>query len=225
MLDLARPAAPRRRGIGRLQRVPADRAEGDLDLDASLEPLVLAQASGAPAALDELVVRTWGRHDLAVCLLVDRSGSMGGERLATAALAAAACAWRAGADWSLCAFSDRALVLKSQDETRDPAAVVDDVLTLRGFGPTDLALALRTAAGQLARSRAGRRLTVLLSDCRPTAGEDPAPVARDLEELVILAPADDADDAAALAHAAAARWAGVSGPAAIPAAFQRLVDR
>ncbi|MPY96371.1 MAG: VWA domain-containing protein [Acidimicrobiia bacterium] len=225
VLDLARPAAPRRRGIGRLRRAPADREEGDLDIDASLEPLLLARAGGPPPALDELSVRAWGRHDLAVCLLVDRSGSMGGDRLATAALAAAACAWRAGADWSLCAFSDRVLVLKSQDEGRGASAVVDDVLALRGFGPTDLSLALRTASAQLGRSRAGRRLTVLLSDCRPTAGEDPQVGARLLDDLVIVAPEDDCEDAAELARAVGARWVGVGGPASIPTAFSRLLDR
>lgn len=225
MLDLARPAAPRRRGIGRLRRAPADREDGDLDIDASLEPLLLARASASSPPLDELVVSAWGRHDLAVCLLVDRSGSMGGERLATAALAAAGCAWRAGPDWSLCAFSDRVLVLKGQAEWREAEAVVDDVLGLRGFGPTDLSLALRTAASQLSRSQAGRRLTVLLSDCRPTAGEDPVASARLLDELVIVAPEDDCADAAVLAHAVGARWAGVDGPAAIPAAFSRILDR
>ncbi len=225
VVDLARPGAPRVGGIGRMRRASAARAEGDLDLDGSMEALLVARASRRPPDLDELTVRTWGRHDLAVCLLVDRSGSMGGDRLATAALAAAACAWRATGDWSLCAFAEGALVLKGQTEVRGTGAVVDDVLALRGFGPTDLSLALRTAAAQLARSRATRRLTVLLSDCRPTAGLDPVVAARNLDDLVIVAPGDDSDDAAALARAAGARWVGVDGPATIPAAFSRLLDR
>ncbi|MEA3214536.1 MAG: hypothetical protein QOJ19_692 [Acidimicrobiia bacterium] len=225
VVDLARCGVPRARGVGRLRRDRADRAEGDLDVDASLEPLVLAGAGGGPPALDQLIVRSWGRHELALCLVVDRSGSMGGQRLATAAVAAAASALRAPSDWSMLAFADRVLVLKSQAELRSAAAVVDDVLSLRGFGPTDLALALRSAQLQLSQTRAGRRLVVLLSDCRSTAGSDPAIVAGNIDELAIVAPADDSDDAAALAARVGCRWVPLESPAAVPSAFSQLLDR
>ncbi|MGZ4705792.1 MAG: hypothetical protein ACXWCM_13075, partial [Acidimicrobiales bacterium] len=143
---------------------------------------------------------------------------------ATAALATAACAWRAGADHSVVAFSDDVVVVKSQDVVRPPAAVADDVLRLRGMGPTDLAFALRVARDQLARSGAARRVTVLLSDCRPTTGSDPAEAARRLDELVVIAPADDCDDAAEFARTCGARWTPLEGPSGIPSAFARLLD-
>lgn len=224
MIDVARQGPTRRRGSGRRTTAPADRAEGDLDLDASLEPLLLARASGRPPALDDLRVGTWTRPDTALCFVIDRSGSMSGARLATAVVGAAACAWRAGTDHSVVAFGAHALVLKTQREVRSPEAVTDDVLRLRGFGPTDLALALRTARAQLDRSQAQRRIVVLLSDARPTAGADPVPLAAALDELVILAPADDADDAAALARAAGARWAPITGPSGVPSALRDLLD-
>ena len=80
---------------------------------------------------------------------------------------------------------------------------------------TDVGLALRTAADQLARATAGRRLTILLSDCRTTAGGDPIPFVRALDELVILAPEGDSDDARALAEAVGARWTTVGGPTSV----------
>ena len=224
VLDVSRAGAPRSSGVGRLLRRPADRAEGDLDLDASLEPLQLARATGTAPPLEDLRVSAWGRPATALCLVIDRSGSMNGTRLATAALAAAACAWRVGDDHSVVAFSKDVIVVKSQDITRPAEAVAGDVLRLRGRGPTDLALALRTAHDQLARSSAQRRVTILLSDCRPTTGSDPVPAAARLDELCIVAPFDDADDAAALAAASGARWAPLDGPAGIPAAFARLLD-
>ena len=224
VLDLTRAGPPRATGVGRVQRRPADRAEGDLDLDASLEPLELARASGTAAPLEDLQVSAWGRPSTALCLVIDRSGSMNGTRLATAALATAACAWRAAADHSVVAFSKDVIVVKSQDAVRPAEAVAGDVLRLRGHGTTDLALALRTASEQLARSRAQRRVTILLSDCRPTTGSDPVAAARRLDELCIIAPADDTEDALALAGAAGARWAPLDGPAGIPAAFARLLD-
>ena len=54
-------------------------------------------------------------------------------------------------------------------------AVVDDLLRLRGQGTTDLAGALTAAARQLDRSRAKRRVTILMSDCRATTGADAIP--------------------------------------------------
>ena len=224
VLDVTRAGPARATGVGRIERRPADRAEGDLDLDASLEPLQLARAGGTVPPLDELRVSTWGRPSTALCLIVDRSGSMNGERLATAALAAAASAWRAGEDYSVVAFSSDAVVVKSQDAPRRVEEVADDVLRLRGHGTTDLALALRTARGQLERSRAQRKVTILLSDCRPTTGDDPHRPALELDELCIIAPDDDADDAAELGRAIGARWVTIAGPSTIPGAFARLLD-
>ena len=74
---------------------------------------------------------------------------------------------------SVIAFAADALVLQGLGERRAPAALVDDLLSLRGKGRTDLALALRTAARELAREPAAERLAIVLSDCRATAGDDP----------------------------------------------------
>ena len=219
LLDLARSGPSAGRGIGRIVSSPADRAEGDLDIDGGLDALVEARAGHAAVAADQLRVRHWTRPTMALALLVDRSGSMSGGRLAVAAVAAAACSLRAPADWSVLAFSDRQIALKSQDDARSAAAVVRDLLRLRGQGTTDLDQALRGAARQLERSRAKRRVTVLLSDCRATAGVDPVAAARRADELCIIAPADDAEDAMEFARRVGARIATVDGPSAIPTAL------
>jgi Mg-chelatase subunit ChlD len=219
VVDVVRTGSPRRRGIGRMRHAPADRSSGELDLDRGLETVAAARAQGVAPALGDLHSREWSRPDLALCLLVDRSGSMGGARLATAAVAAAACLWRAPLDTSVVAFGDDAVVLASQGSGREPEAVVEDLFRLRGHGPTDLALALRVARRQLDRSSAGRRITVLLSDARATKGGDPVAEAAALDELVVLCPAGDSDEAAHLADALGARWVEVAGPSDVPAAF------
>lgn len=218
-IRLAGRAGTERRGLGNKLRVRRWRdPSSEIDLDASLDVLVRMR-SGQGASLEEMAAQTWVPASLALCLAVDRSGSMGGERLATAALAASAVAHRAPHDHSVVAFSDEVLVLRSQGEPSPVDRVVTDLLTLRGHGPTDVAAALGAAAAQLQRSRASRRVTLLLSDCRSTAGDEPSASARALEELIIIAPADDLADAEALAACTGSRCVSVAGPSSIPAAI------
>jgi hypothetical protein len=87
-----------------------------------------------------------------------------------------------------------------------------------------VALALRTASAQLARSSAPRKVCVLLSDCRANVPGDVEAAARALDELWILAPDGEHEEAAALADAVGARFATLRGPSEVPEAFARLLD-
>ena len=224
VLDLARTGRARSRGVGKLTTVRADVASGDLDIDASLDALVQAKVERRPPAIDELQATHWRKPGTAICLLVDRSGSMDGERLASAALAAAVCAWRAPEQFAVLAFGDKVVAIKELQQTKKPERVVAEVLALRGHGTTDVALALRAAARQLAPSTATRKLTVLLSDAEVTTGGDPVPAARGLDELVVLAPADEPEHAKALVEACGARMAEVAGPMSVLDSLRRVVQ-
>jgi Mg-chelatase subunit ChlD len=227
-LDLSRRGPTRPRGIGKMVEQPYRPDAGDLDLDASIDALVDAgwTSGGVSGRVDpqRLRVRGWVRPGTALCLLVDRSGSMGGKPLATSAVAAAAVAWRAPSDYSVIAFGKDVIVAKSQDADKSGERVVNDVLALRGFGTTDLAGALVAAAQQLDRSRAGRKITVLLSDCRATVDGDPFAAASALSELVIIAPEGDSDEAASFAHRTGARLATASGPSSVVNALAAVLD-
>jgi ATPase subunit of ABC transporter with duplicated ATPase domains len=98
---------------------------------------------------------------------------------------------------SVIAFAADALVLQRQGETRSPAKLVDDLLSLRGKGRTDLALALRTASRELAREPAAERVAIVLSDCRVTAGGDPLGALGGLDRVDVLGTDDDPDAIAA----------------------------
>lgn len=219
IVDVAKTGVARHRGTGRLVNQRSAHIDGDVDLDASLDAIVDARSQRRPPHAEELVVRAWARPDTALCLVVDRSGSMNGARLAAAAVTAAAVAHRHGLDCSVIAFGDEAVVIKSQGEHRPTEDIVSDLLRLRGHGTTDVGLAVRTAGLQLQRSQAGRRVTILLSDCRPTTGGSPVADAGHLDELAIIAPADDTADAEALAEAVGARWVGIDGPSSAPDAL------
>lgn len=223
-LELSRRGPSKPRGVGRLERQRFRPDGGDLDLDASLDALAEARAGGRPPTAEDLWIRGWGTPRTALCLLVDRSGSMGGKPLATNAVAAAAVASRNPDDYSVVAFSKDCVVVRSQDVLRSADAVIGDVLTLRGHGTTDVAGALVTAARQLARSNAGRKITVLLSDCRATVPGDVLAAAGSLDELVILAPEGDDDEARKLAGQVGARVQTVAGPGEVAEALQALLD-
>ncbi len=105
-----------------------------------------------------------------------------------------------------------------------PAAVAERLLRLRGHGVTRLADALQAAREQLAHARARRRVVILLSDCRTTDDDDTLQTARTLQELIILAPADDHEQAAQLADLAGARWGAIANPLDAAAALDHLLE-
>jgi magnesium chelatase subunit D len=191
---------PRGRGQRRLVAGPA--GEGDLDLERTLE-----RAGGRPRRAEDLVARRWAAPRRALCLLVDHSGSMRGHAVALAAMATAAVVLTDRAHCGVIAFAADALVLQAQGEERSLPALVDDLLSLRGQGRTDVALALRTAARELRRAPAAERTAILLSDCRATAGSDPLAALGGLDRLHVLGTSTEADSIAA-GRALAARGRG-----------------
>jgi magnesium chelatase subunit D len=188
---------------------PSRRADGDLDLDRTLDRL-----SGAwPPPPDALVTRTWRAHQRAVCLLIDTSGSMTGLGVAIAAVAAASVVLAADGRLApaVIAFGGGVTVLQVPDSRRNPEELVGDLVGLRGHGVTDLAGALRAAGRQLAGAAADERVTILLSDCLRTAGGDPAAALAGIDRLHVLCPLPTAESEQAAA-ALARRGGGISQP-------------
>lgn len=222
-LDAAHSGTATSSGATRLVHATADVASGDVDLDRSLDELVSARSSGMPIDPSQLHITTWRRPQTAVCLLIDRSGSMHGPKLATAAISAAAASLARSTDCSVIAFSDDSIVLRDWHSDHSQHRVVDDLLSLRGSGTTNLAGALRAARDCLRSSGAARKITLILSDCRVTSGGDAVPVAEELDEVLILAPAEDSADAEDFALRIGARWATYDDPMSTPAVLNQLL--
>jgi hypothetical protein len=174
---------------------------------------------------DDLVVRAWAKPATAWCLVVDRSGSMYGAPLATAALAASAVAARAEGEYAVLSFAREVVAPKAMWEVRSVDDVVERTLALRGHGTTDVAGALLAANAQLGASSSPRQVAILLSDCRSTEPGDVVGAARALDELVVIAPEGDSDEAAELAETVGARWTTVDGPSSIVGAIARVLER
>lgn len=197
------------------RRLGPSRAEGDLDLDQTLD-----RWSGHwPPESHELVTRSWHAHRRALCLLIDNSGSMSGLAVAIAAVAAASVVLAADGRLApaIIAFSGDVTVLQAQGSRRPLTELVGDLVALRGHGVTDLAAALRTAAVQLAGATAEERVAVLLSDCLRTAGGDPALALAGISRLHVLCPLPTEESELAAADLAR-RGGGLSQP------LRRLAD-
>ena len=185
------------------------RAEGDLDLDQTLE-----RWSGPwPPRSDDLITRSWRAHRRALCLLIDSSGSMSGLAVVIAAVAAASVVLAADGRLApaILSFRNDATLLQAQGRQGAPGPLVGELLALRGHGVTDLAAALRAAAAQLAAVTADERVVLLLSDCLPTAGGDPALALGGISRLHVLCPLPTAESERA-ATALARRGHGLSQP-------------
>jgi len=137
------------------------------------------------------VTRSWQARRRALCLLIDASGSMSGLAVAIAAVAGASVVLAAGRRLSpaILAFSQDITVLQAQGTHRPPGDLVTDLVRLRGHGVTNLAGALRAASAQLATAPAEERVALLLSDCLPTTGGDPAQALGGISRLHVLAAA------------------------------------
>ena len=203
---LARVGEARRVGTRRLE-ARAGALEGDLDLERTLE----RSHGSRPRDTAELVARQFAGRRRSVCLLVDRSGSMSGHAVGMAAVAAAAVVQAGGErlGTGVIAFAAEPLVLSRLRAPRPADAVVDDLLSLRGHGTTDVARALRVAAEELEHAPPGGRTALLLSDCLATAGADPLPAAGALDCLHVLGPSAEPDAVAAgtaLSRRGGGRW-------------------
>jgi Mg-chelatase subunit ChlD len=223
VLERARTGRTSMRGISRLRPVRGA-ADGDLDLDASIEGVSAARAEARPVALEDLTTVQWAKANTAFAVVVDRSGSMSGARLTAAATVAAACALRAPQEHAVLSFAGSVEVIRPLVSDIAPAVVTERLLRMRGHGVTRLAAALQAAREQLSHARARRRVVILLSDCRSTDDDGTAETARALPELIILAPADDHDQAAHLAGLAGARWGAITHPLDAAAALDLLLE-
>ncbi|MGY1620308.1 VWA domain-containing protein [Geodermatophilus sp. SYSU D00691] len=205
-----------------------DPTGADVDLDASL-----AARGGEPHwRAAHVHTRGWRSTGRAVLLLVDASGSVAGDELATAVLTASALVsrMRPGDELGVVAFWSKAVVLRPLSADPRIDLVVDRLCDLRGHGTTDLELGLTTAAALVARSRAADRQVLLLSDGLATESPDPigaasslARVPARLSVLALSAEKGAMASCTALAGAGGGRVAPLHRPSQAPAAVRDLL--
>jgi Mg-chelatase subunit ChlD len=187
----ARRDATSRRGIGELGSLPYRGGSDEIDLDATIE--VLAEH---PVPEDEdIIVRDRIRTKRSVVLAVDVSGSMKGERVATAAATVGALAGELEHDdLAVIAFWSDAAILLNLGQPVKPMELLDTIMRIPAQGLTNVAFPLELAAKQLARAPLRDARVILLSDCVHNAGPDPRPFAGRLPRLDVLLDASGEKD-------------------------------
>ena len=114
---------------------------------------------------EDLTTVQWAKAHTAFAVVVDRSGSMSGARLAAAATVAAACALRAPQEHAVLSFAGSVEVIRPLVSDVAPAVVAERLLRVRGHGVTRLAAALKAAGSSWRRPGPGAGW----SSCCPTA--------------------------------------------------------
>ncbi len=156
----------------------------DINLDLTMEEFV---NDGTPT-LDKIMVNKRDRRRRCFALIIDRSLSMAGYKMVLAALTAAMLAYAAGSydGYAVLAFNTEVSFLKRVFECVRPEKLVDEILSLRAFGYTDIARALEEAYRELLSAGARRIIGILITDGEWTAGENPLKVAPLFDNLYVL---------------------------------------
>jgi Mg-chelatase subunit ChlD len=175
--------ATARRGVGELASLRYRGGSDDIDLDRTVEQLILHPLPEE----DDIIVRERVRTKRSVLLLVDVSGSMRGERVRTAAATVGALAAELSRDdLGVVAFWSDAAILSRLGQHVPPQALLDKMLRIPAKGLTNIAFPLQVATRELARIPIRDARAVLLSDCVHNAGPDPRPFAARLPRLDVL---------------------------------------
>jgi hypothetical protein len=224
VLKLARPTRSAPAGRGRMRSIRYRFNSDDLDLDRTLEEI----AGKAHPEYEDFWVRERVKPPRTFALLVDASGSMRGPSLLHAAVATAALAQAlTDDDFAVVMFWRDAAVMKAAGQERALPGLLDDVLSLRARGLTNLRLGLEVGLRELARSPAPVKAGILFTDALHNLGDDPAPVALRFPRLHVIGTSLVPDRVAAC-RSLAARGRGectfIESVADIPSAISRCIE-
>jgi len=124
-----------------------------------------------------------------IALMLDKSGSMVGEKLFLAASITATIAltsYRYNYDYSLIVFDEDTRIIKKFGENKNVREVVESVLLLKPYGCTDIARALECGLKELMKCKFLDRVGLILTDGFYNMGDNPEEKARLFPKLNVL---------------------------------------
>lgn len=183
VIKLARHDPTTNVGKGKLRPVRYRFNSDDLDLDRTIEEI-----AGKPyPEYDDFWVLERVRARRTYALLLDVSGSMRGTKLMNAALAAASLARNIRDDaYAVALFWRDAAVLKGATQEKPLARLVDEILSVRARGLTNLRLGLEVGLRELERTATQEKIGIIFTDGMHNLGDDPLPLAAKCPRLHVI---------------------------------------
>lgn len=189
LVTLALDLVARHRGTSEKGIVPSNQIrpylDGDeldnVDIDATIENIIGAGKTPDMITSDDLLVTNTQKGRAALCFLLDISGSMSGEKLASCALCTVMVIGKLQPEEvAVALFESNTHVVKAFDQERELGEVADELLDLHARGGTRAQRALEWARGQLVDNDAEYKACFMLTDCEFFEGEA---ISRELEPL------------------------------------------
>jgi hypothetical protein len=162
--------------------------QGDeIDLDRTLEQ-VFEHAALSAFAYEDIFVLDRKKHEKAVVIMMDASGSMQGINLSMAAIATSSLAMNLNLkdQYAVILFSDRFNIFKKIDQPRYLDDILTGILTSLPEGRTNIGAGLSAGLGELQRANVQHRIGILLTDGWQNAGIDPVKVAMRFPQLHVV---------------------------------------
>jgi len=161
----------------------ANRPHAELNLDKTLENIIDKPHPDA----GDIIIDYKEQKKIDCILMLDTSLSMTGEKLALLAVTATVLAYKLPAeDFAIVSFESTAITLKKIREHMSVEKIATKILEVPAMGYTNIESALLEGAKQLSRGLHKKRIGILISDGKYTAGNDPVPVASRYDELHVV---------------------------------------
>jgi len=174
LIKIALNMISNQRGSGEKGLIPTNKLrifiEGDdmdlIDVDASIENIVMQGKSLDMVTSDDLMVMESEKGRVSLCFLLDISGSMGGMKLAACSIAVMVLIGSLRADEvAICFFESNTHVVKEFGDEKDLEDVANELMDLTARGGTRVQAALEWGAKQLEQTNVEMKVCFLLTDC------------------------------------------------------------
>ncbi|MHA1804006.1 MAG: VWA domain-containing protein [Promethearchaeota archaeon] len=191
LIQIAMNIISNQRGSGEKGLVPSNKLRifipGDdldlIDIDASIENIVMQGKSIDMLSVEDLLVRETEKGRISICFILDISGSMSGMKLAACSIAVMVLIGMLRAEEvAACFFESNTHIVKEFKDDKNLEELADELLDLTARGGTRVQKALEWGGEQLKESTSELKVCFLLTDCEFSESYDE--IVKNLETYV-----------------------------------------
>jgi hypothetical protein len=217
--EMLRKGAP----TGECKTIPFNFEGDELELDRTIEGIV----ENPILSYSNIYVLEKKRRKKASVIIIDASGSMQGENLSIAAIAATSMAINLDHkdEYGVILFSEQANHYKRIDEQKMIDEVIKGILDIQPGGRTNICIGLLAGLREIQRSTIDQKIGILLTDGQQNIGNDPMLMARKYPQLhVINLPGGKPDLSKKIAECGKGHYIPLKNILDVPKAIVRCLD-